>query len=63
VLNSSDTEVLARLADRVVLVVRADVTPAKLVRQAIDQLGEDSLLGVVLNDSQPDLPPWLENRL
>jgi succinoglycan biosynthesis transport protein ExoP len=63
VLNSTDTEVLARLADQIVLVVRAGVTPAKLVRQALDQLGEETLLGVVLNDSRSDLPSWLENRL
>jgi protein-tyrosine kinase len=63
VLNSTDTQVLARLVDQIVLVVRAGVTPAKLVQQAIEQLGEESLLGVVLNDSGSDLPSWLENRL
>jgi Mrp family chromosome partitioning ATPase len=63
VLNSTDTQVLARLADQIVLVVRAEVTPAKLVRQALDQLGEDRLLGVVLNESRTDLPSWLEQRL
>ena len=63
VLNSTDTQVLARLADQLVLVVRAGVTPAKLVREALDELGEEMLLGIVLNDSQPDLPSWLDNRL
>jgi Mrp family chromosome partitioning ATPase len=63
VLNSTDTQVLAPLADQLILVVRAGVTPAKLVRQALDQLGEEKFLGVVLNDSRPDLPPWLDNRL
>jgi Mrp family chromosome partitioning ATPase len=63
VLNSTDTQVLSRLADQVVLVVRAGVTPAKMVRQALDELSEDTVLGVVLNDSQADLPSWLEHRL
>lgn len=63
VLNSTDTQVLARLADQLVLVVRAQVTPGKLVRQALDQFDEEMLLGVVLNDSQSDLPAWLEHRL
>jgi Mrp family chromosome partitioning ATPase len=63
VLNSSDTQVLARLADQLVLVVRAGVTPSKLVRQALDELREGSILGVVLNDSSSGLPAWLENRL
>ena len=63
VLNSTDTQVLARLADQVVVVIRAEVTPAKLVRQTLDELGEERLLGVVLNDSRSDLPLWLDNRL
>jgi len=63
VLDSTDTQVLARLADQLILVMRAEVTPTKLVRQALDQLGEERVLGVVLNDSRPDLPAWLENRL
>jgi Mrp family chromosome partitioning ATPase len=63
VLSSTDTEILSRLADQIILVVRAGVTPAKLVRQALDQLGEAHLLGVVLNDSRSDLPSWLDHRL
>jgi Mrp family chromosome partitioning ATPase len=62
-LNSTDTQILAPLADQLVLVVRANVTPAKLVRQALDQLGEEMFLGVVLNDSRPGLPTWLDQRL
>ena len=63
VLNSTDTQVLARLADQMLLVVRSGVTPAKLVQQALDELGEQKVLGVVLNDSKRDLPAWLEHRL
>ncbi|MEP6775496.1 MAG: CpsD/CapB family tyrosine-protein kinase [Chloroflexota bacterium] len=63
VLNSSDTQVLARLADQCVVVVRAGVTPSKLVQQALDELGEATILGIVLNDAKPELPAWLENRL
>jgi Mrp family chromosome partitioning ATPase len=63
VLNSTDTQVLSPLADQLIVVVRAAVTPGKLVRQALDELGEERLLGVVLNDSRPDLPAWLEHRL
>jgi Mrp family chromosome partitioning ATPase len=63
VLNSTDTQLLALLADRLMLVVRSGVTPAKLVKQALDRLGEDKFLGIVLNDSHSDLPSWLEHRL
>ena len=63
VLSSTDTQVLARLADQLIVVVRAGVTPSKLVRQALDDLGDETILGVVLNDSKAELPAWLENRL
>ena len=63
ILNSSDTQVLARLANQLVVVVRAGVTPSKLVRQALDEIREAAILGVVLNDSSSELPAWLENRL
>lgn len=63
ILNSTDTQVMARLADQLVMVVRAGVTPSKLVQEALAQLDEERLLGVVLNDSRSDLPSWLEHRL
>jgi Mrp family chromosome partitioning ATPase len=63
VLPTTDARVLSRLADRLILVVRAGVTPAKLVGEAIGELGEDRLLGVVLNDTRRDLPSWLDQRL
>jgi Mrp family chromosome partitioning ATPase len=63
VLTSTDTRVLAGLADRLLLVVRAGVTPTKLVRQALDELAGTRVLGTVLNDSRRDLPAWLEQRL
>lgn len=63
VLNSTDAQFIALLADRLILVVRAGVTPAKLVKQALDRLGEEMFEGIVLNDSQSDLPMWLEHRL
>jgi len=63
VLTSTDTRVLAGLSDRLLLVVRAGVTPTKLVRQALDELAGTRVLGTVLNDSRRDLPAWLEQRL
>lgn len=63
VLATTDTQMLAELTDYLVLVVRAGSSPSKLVRQALDGLDGEKLLGVVLNDSRPDLPDWLEHRL
>jgi len=62
VLPVTDTRLLARLVDGIVMVVRAGVTPREVVARAIDTIGEDRVLGVVLNGTQPALPSWL-NRL
>lgn len=49
VLPLADTTVITPLCDAVVLVVRLNSTPAKLVQQAIDQIGREHICGVVLN--------------
>ena len=59
VLTNSDALVASALADEVVLVVRAGVTPAKLVKKAVEQLGAEKLHSVVLNGVQTSVPGWL----
>jgi protein-tyrosine kinase len=49
VLGLSDTSLIAPLCDAIVLIVRAESTPLKLIRYAIDQIGQDRICGVVLN--------------
>jgi capsular exopolysaccharide synthesis family protein len=49
VLGLSDTSSIAPLCDAVVLIVRAGSTPSKLILNAIDQIGQDRLCGIVLN--------------
>ena len=44
-----DAALLGSLADTVLLVVRAGVSPCALVRQAIETLGTDKIFGVLLN--------------
>lgn len=44
-----DAHLLAPIADGVVIVVRAKSTPHALVKRAVDAIGNDRLLGVVLN--------------
>lgn len=48
-LSLSDTTILAPLCDAVLLVIRADSTPAKLIEDAINQIGRDRICGVVIN--------------
>ena len=45
----SDPSLLAPLCDAVVLVVRANSTPAKLVQETINKIGRDRISGIVLN--------------
>lgn len=59
VLPVTDTRILARLVDGIVMVVRAGVTPREVVARAIDAVGEDRVLGVVLNGTQNAMPNWL----
>jgi protein-tyrosine kinase len=44
-----DADLLARFADGVVLVVAAGVTPHNAIVRAIEALGQDRIIGVVLN--------------
>jgi capsular exopolysaccharide synthesis family protein len=46
-----DANLLASMADGVVLVIRADATPHRLVRRALDTLGRSRIVGAVLNQA------------
>lgn len=62
-LTTTDTQVLATLADRVLVVVYSGVTKPKLLSQAVRKLNQQKLAGFVLNDHRPDLPSWLAERM
>jgi exopolysaccharide/PEP-CTERM locus tyrosine autokinase len=49
-LVTTEPEVLARLVDGILIVVRANVTPRETVKQAIASLDPKKILGFVLND-------------
>ncbi len=49
VLALSDSTIISPLCDAVVLVVRANSTPSKLVSETVNQIGRDRICGVVLN--------------
>jgi protein-tyrosine kinase len=49
-LATTEPEVLARLVDGILIVVRAGVTPRETIRQAITSLDPNKILGFVLND-------------
>jgi receptor protein-tyrosine kinase len=47
----ADLGLLAPLADRVVLIVRAGQTTKPAIQEAVATIGAERLLGIVLNDS------------
>lgn len=51
-LLSNESQVLSRLVGQVLLVVRADVTEQRLVREAVGLLDRTKLISTVLNDVQ-----------
>lgn len=59
VLSDSDALVLSDLADGVIFVVRAGVTPMAQVNKALEQIEDEKLRGVVLNAAQSSIPRWL----
>jgi capsular exopolysaccharide synthesis family protein len=52
-----DANLVARLADAVVLVVAAGSTPYRLVERAVEAVGRERVLGVVLNRAPEDVLP------
>jgi len=51
-LATSEPEILSRLVDGILIVVRAGETPRETVKQAIASLEKEKILGMVLNDLQ-----------
>jgi capsular exopolysaccharide synthesis family protein len=60
-LVNSDAQLLSDLADGVIFVIRAGVTPANLVNRALEQLEETKVRGLVLNGTQSSSPRWVRN--
>jgi non-specific protein-tyrosine kinase len=52
ILSLSDMNILERIVDGIILVVRADSTPVDVVVKAVNSLVTDKLLGIVLNDAK-----------
>ena len=63
ILTTTDTLVLAGLADQLLLVVRSGVTPSAVLGQALQRLNQDKLAGMVLNDYRRPLPRWLDKTV
>lgn len=62
IINHSYSPLAASVADAIVLVVRAGVTPADVVREAITRLEDRPPQGVVFNGPVSSLPSWWPHR-
>lgn len=58
--HAQEASLLARWADGVVWVAAAAEAPADAVSSAVEVVGREKLLGVVLNKRRAALPGWLE---
>lgn len=58
-LANSDAALLTDLADGVIVVVRAGVTPMSVVTKAVEQLDEQKVRGYVLNGARSAVPRWM----
>jgi Mrp family chromosome partitioning ATPase len=52
-----DAQVLGRLVQAAVFVIRAGVTPFAVVERAMGDLGRECIIGTVLNDVDPSTLP------
>lgn len=62
IINSSYASLAASVADALILVVRAGVTPLAVVREAITRLGDRPIKGVIFNGPRTSLPRWWAGR-
>lgn len=63
VLTNSDAILLTDLADGVICVIRAGITPSAAVNRTLEQIEESKLRGVVLNGTTTAVPGWLRRIL
>ncbi len=59
ILANSDASLLTDLADGVICVVRAGITPVAMVNRAVEQIDPSKLRGVVINGTDSAIPGWL----
>ena len=59
ILANSDAILLTDLADGVICVVRAGITPVAMANRAVEQIEPGKLRGVVINGTDSAIPGWV----
>lgn len=62
-ISTHNARPLAAHMDGIVMIARAGVTPQDVITNAMDHIGREKVLGVVLNRVQFSGPRWLQKRL
>jgi len=63
ILANSDAVLITDLADSVLCVVRAGVTPTAMLTRAIEQVEESKFRGIVINGAHTAIPGWLRRMV
>ena len=58
ILSLPDMNIIEKLVDGILLVVRAERTPCDAVKTALNSLGADKIVGVILNDAKQPRSPY-----
>jgi succinoglycan biosynthesis transport protein ExoP len=58
ILSLHDMNVIEKLVDGIILVIRAEKTPRDVVKTALNSLGADKIVGVILNDTKQPMSPY-----
>lgn len=62
-ISTHNARPLAAHMDGLVMIARAGVTPQDVIKNAMEHIGREKVLGVVLNRVQYSGPRWLQERL
>lgn len=62
-ISTHNARPMAAHMDGIVMIARAGVTPQEVINNAMDHIGREKVLGVVLNRVQFSGPRWLQKRL
>lgn len=62
-ISSGNVAPLSRLTEGIAVVVRSGATPGHVINRALDQIGRERVLGVILNRLKSPVPRWLARRI
>jgi capsular exopolysaccharide synthesis family protein len=63
ILSLPDMNVIEKLVDGIILVIRAEKTPRDAVKTALNSLGADKIVGIILNDTKQPMSPYYYHHL